>query len=165
MTADQSLTQAAGLVILRYDESGWRLIALRQYRNWDLPKGLADSGENLLDAAKREATEETGLDRFEFPWGFDYRDTEPYKAGRMLKTVRVFLAHAPAGDAYLPVSAELGRPEHHELRWVDFAAARALLPARFHPMLDWAEVTTARAAASPAMRPSVTAASNPLPDK
>jgi len=38
----------------------------------------------------------------------------------------------------LPVSPELGRPEHHEFRWTGWDEARALLPARLLPILDWA---------------------------
>jgi hypothetical protein len=38
----------------------------------------------------------------------------------------------------LPVSPELGRPEHHEYRWVTYEEARSLLPLRLLPILEWA---------------------------
>jgi 8-oxo-dGTP pyrophosphatase MutT (NUDIX family) len=39
-----------------------RLVLVRQHANsWSLPKGGVESGENVLDAAKREIWEETGI--------------------------------------------------------------------------------------------------------
>jgi bis(5'-nucleosidyl)-tetraphosphatase len=39
------------------------------------------------------------------------------------------------------VSPELGRPEHHEYRWVSFDEAEDLLPPRLAIVLDWAKKT------------------------
>jgi len=41
----------------------------------------------------------------------------------------------------LPVSKELGRPEHHEYRWVTFDEAEDLLAPRLAIVLDWARRT------------------------
>lgn len=78
---------------------------------------------------------ETGLSVLELRWGEGYLETEPYGHG---KIARFYLAFSPSGDVSLPISAELGRPEHHEYRWVTFAEARQLLPSRFEPILEWA---------------------------
>ena len=51
---------------------------------------------------------------------------------------RYFLAETDKGVIELPVSAELGRPEHHEWRWVSFDEAEELLPPRLGVILDWA---------------------------
>ncbi len=37
----------------------------------------------------------------------------------------------------LPVSPELGRPEHEEWRWVDLDKAMRMLPPRLHPVVEW----------------------------
>lgn len=114
---------------------GWRVLILRAYRNWDFPKGLLDPGESPLAAALRETREETGLANLLFNWGYGFTDTEPYAVG---KVVRYFLAESPVGEVVLPVSAELGRPEHNEFRWVAPDDAAALLPARLVTVLRWA---------------------------
>lgn len=126
---------AAGMVVVRRGGAGWRCLLLRAYRNWDFPKGLVEPGEAPWAAALREVAEETGLTALRFPFGEEGRDTEPYAGG---KVARYFLAEAPAGEVHLPVSAELGRPEHHEFRWTDWDGAAALLPPRLQPVLAWA---------------------------
>ncbi|MFJ4290727.1 NUDIX domain-containing protein [Cupriavidus sp. NPDC089707] len=127
--------RSAGLVVMRQFDGQWRCLVLRAYRNWDFPKGQPEPGEELLQAALRETTEETGLSELELSWGEAYRETEPYSKG---KVARLYLALSRQGDVTLPVSAELGRPEHHEFRWVPLDEALALLPPRFWPILSWA---------------------------
>ncbi len=128
--------RSAGLVVMRQFDDQWRCLVLRAYRNWDFPKGLPEPGEELLHAAMRETTEETGLSELELPWGEDYRETEPYSRG---KVARLYLALSNQGDVSLPVNAELGRPEHHEFRWASFDRAQELLPPRVWPILQWAQ--------------------------
>ena len=119
-----------------------RYLVLRAYRNWDFPKGLVAPDESPRAAATREVKEETGLDGLEFPWGDACCETEPYARG---KRARYYVAESPAGDVRLPVNPELGRPEHQELRWLDYAEARALLVPRLQRVLDWAAgIVTAR---------------------
>ena len=108
---------------------------LRCYRNWDFPKGMIEAGEKPLDAALREAREETTLDDLVLRWGEEFRETAPYAGG---KVARYYVAESPGGLVDLPVSAELGRPEHHEFRWVDREEARRLLQPRLREIFAWA---------------------------
>jgi len=126
--------RSAGVVVVRPHGAGWRYLVLRAFRNWDFPKGLVEPGEDAIEAAEREVLEETSLDALDFRWGRDFRETEAYARG---KVARYYVALSPAGDVRLPVSAELGRPEHHEFRWVTRAEAGRLLPPRLQPILDW----------------------------
>ena len=129
------MKRSAGVVVVRPGEGGWRYLVLRAYRNWDFPKGLVEGDEPPLAAALREAREEASLDALELRWGEAHGETEPYAGG---KVARYYVALSPGGDVRLPVSAELGRPEHHEYRWTSYAEARRLLPPRLQPILDWA---------------------------
>jgi len=126
---------AAGAVVVRPAGREWRYLVLRAYRNWDFPKGLVEPDEAPLATALREVREETSLESLELPWGEVFRETEPYAGG---KVARYYVALSSDGDVRLPVSPELGRPEHHEYRWASYAEARRLLPPRLHAILDWA---------------------------
>jgi 8-oxo-dGTP pyrophosphatase MutT (NUDIX family) len=130
--------RAAGAVVFRRSERGIRVLILRAYNNWDFPKGLIEPGEDALAAAKREVEEETGLAGLEYPFGDEFKETLPY-AGR--KVARYYLAETGEVELELPVSPELGRPEHHEYRWVSFDEAEDLLPPRLAIVLEWARKT------------------------
>ena len=131
-------TRAAGAVVFRRSDKGIRLLVLRAYKNWDFPKGMLEPGEDALAAARREVREETGLADLDYPFGDAFRETAPYATD---KIARYYLAQAYVEKIVLPVSPELGRPEHHEYRWVSFDEAEDLLPPRLAPVLDWAKKT------------------------
>ena len=132
--------RAAGAVVFRRTAQGARFLVLRAYANWDFPKGGVEPGESELEAARREVAEETGLVELEFPFGEAYRETLPYANG---KVARYYLAETDQAEITLPVSPELGRPEHHEWRWVSYDEAEDLLPPRLSRVLDWARDTIA----------------------
>jgi 8-oxo-dGTP pyrophosphatase MutT (NUDIX family) len=111
-------------------------LLLRAYRNWDFPKGRIEPGETPLIAARRETAEETGLSGLDFPWGEVYVEVGPY--GTRRKIARYYLAATDRASVRLPISPELGRPEHHEWRWVNANEAARLLPPRLQPVLAWA---------------------------
>jgi 8-oxo-dGTP pyrophosphatase MutT (NUDIX family) len=113
---------------------------LRAYRNWDFPKGRVEPGEDPLAAARREVREETLIEDLQFNWGEGYQETGPYGPG---KIARYYLAATPTEKVTLPVSPELGRPEHDEWRWVNPEAALALASARLRPVVRWAAATVA----------------------
>ena len=121
---------------MRRRDGRWQCLVLRAYRNWGFPKGLVEPGEEPLAAALREVTEETSLRDLALPWGDGWRETPPYAGG---KVARYYLAQSAEGTVVLPVSPELGRPEHHEFRWLELDAAAPLLPPRLEPVLRWAQ--------------------------
>ena len=86
----------------------------------------------LFAAARRELIEETGLAGAEFPFGEVYVETDPY--GRN-KVARYYIGRVKHVPITLPVSAELGRPEHHEARWVTFEEGCGLLNDRVEAVL------------------------------
>jgi len=138
--SEKKQIRAAGAVVFRRTPGGIRLLVLRAYNNWDFPKGLVESGEDQLSAAKREVKEETGLTDVDYPFGDEFRETVPYAAN---KIARYYLAETGEHEIELPVSTALGRPEHHEFRWVSLEEAEELLPPRLTVILDWVRKTLA----------------------
>lgn len=126
---------SADVIVVRWISDNPHYLLLRAYNYWDFPKGEVAPDEEPLQTAKREVEEETNLDDLEFRWGHDYQETPPYRGG---KVARYYLAESPRGQVSLPVSPELGRPEHHEFRWLNYNTARERLNERLKPILDWA---------------------------
>ena len=135
---DKKQIRSAGAVVFRRTERGIRLLVLRAYKNWDFPKGVVENAEDMLSAAKREVKEETGLTDVDYPFGEDHKETVPYANN---KVARYYLAETEQHAIELPISTALGRPEHHEYRWVSFEEAEDLLPPRLAVVLDWAKHT------------------------
>jgi 8-oxo-dGTP pyrophosphatase MutT (NUDIX family) len=127
---------SAGVVVLRRVDQGWRVLLLRVYNYWDFPKGLVEAGEEALATARREVREETGIEDLEFRWGEIHTDTAPYSRN---KVARYFLAVTVSEQVVLPINPEIGKPEHHEWRWLSFDDALTLVPDRLVPVLNWAE--------------------------
>jgi 8-oxo-dGTP pyrophosphatase MutT (NUDIX family) len=138
---------SAGVVVVRQSPRARRFLLLRAFRHWDFPKGSVEPGEDPLAAAIREVEEESGLTDLAFRWGPLHLETGPYARG---KIARYYVAESRAGEVTLRISPELGRPEHHEFRWLDYSAARALLVPRLQWILDWARSVTEGAPGSPA---------------
>jgi 8-oxo-dGTP pyrophosphatase MutT (NUDIX family) len=132
---------SAGVVVVRQSPHGWLYLMLRAYRNWDFPKGLVEPGEEPLAAARREVAEETGIEHLCFRWGEAYAETPPYGHN---KIARYYIAETGTEQVKLLATEELGRPEHHEWRWLSHAEALALASPRLRAILGWAPEVIAR---------------------
>jgi bis(5'-nucleosidyl)-tetraphosphatase len=126
---------SAGLVVVRITPQGPLILMLRAYRNWDFPKGTVEPGEEPLAAAIRETAEESGITDLAFDWGTEYFETGPYSGN---KIARYYLARTRSERVVLGVNPLLRRPEHHEYRWVDIAAALMLAAPRVKSVIGWA---------------------------
>jgi bis(5'-nucleosidyl)-tetraphosphatase len=126
---------SSGVVVVSVLERKLKFLLLRAYRNWDFPKGLVEPGESPIDAAVREVREETTLDDISFDWGMVFMDTGPYNKG---KIARYYIARSKETHIELPVNPDLGAPEHHEARWVDYDRALTMVSPRLQPVVRWA---------------------------
>ncbi|GAB4508015.1 MAG: hypothetical protein Tsb0026_05710 [Sulfuricaulis sp.] len=127
-------TLSAGVVIIRRFDDQYRYLLLRAGAYWDFSKGMVEPGEDPLAAAIREVEEETTLIQLDFRWGHAFTETEPYGKN---KIARYYVAESPTGEVFLPVTEELGHPEHDEFRWLEYDAARGLLVPRVLAVLEW----------------------------
>lgn len=129
---------SCGVILLhRPERKSWRYLLLRAFNYWDFPKGMCEPGETPLAAAIREVREETTITELDFRWGEVFRETPPYNHGA--KVARYYIACTGCTHVELPVSPELGRPEHSEYRWVRRDEAWELLTPRVRAVLRWSD--------------------------
>lgn len=134
------MTLSAGIIVLHRAHDETRYLLLRAYRNWDFPKGMVEPDESPLMAAQRELREETGIDAAQLCWGDVFYETPPYAKA---KIARYYLAATNTTAVTLGINPQLGRPEHHEYRWLTYDAAMPLLVPRLQFALTWAnEIVT-----------------------
>src|SRR5271169_4372768 len=138
MTGPYPYRLSAGVVVVHGVQEQAQVLLLRAYKNWDFPKGMVEPGEAPLDAALREVREETTLENLAFDWGTNFLETGPYNNG---KYARYYLASSMQTEVSLPINPEIGRPEHHEARWVSFDEALSMVAPRLTPVVRWAQST------------------------
>ena len=126
---------SAGVVPVRETAQGPRFLLLRCYDYWDFPKGEVEPGEDPLAAALRELEEETDITGPELPWGTGYYETPSYGRG---KVARYYLGRTDTEEVRMGINPDLGRPEHHEYRWVSARQGLELLNGRVAAALNWA---------------------------
>jgi len=112
-----SIVQAAGIVILARTKPV-SVLLLKHKNRWDLPKGHADSGEDLRQTALRETEEETGIvaARIELDDSFQYvteYDVIGNKRGDYRKQVTYFLG-------FIESQCEITLTEHLGYQWLDW---------------------------------------------
>jgi bis(5'-nucleosidyl)-tetraphosphatase len=129
---------SAGIVPVKVIDGKYKFLLLRAYTNWDFPKGKLEANEDAFDAALRETEEETTLSKedLNFRWGRISKKSDPYKRGT--KFAIYFIAEPNKTEIELPISPELGKPEHNEYKWVDYKEAEQLVNKRIKKILDWA---------------------------
>jgi 8-oxo-dGTP pyrophosphatase MutT (NUDIX family) len=136
MSGTPDVILSAGVVVVSRRLGGLHYLLLRVHNYWDFPKGIVEPGEAPLAGAIREVREETTLDDLVLRWGQEYRETPVYRNN---KIARYYVAESQRLDVDLPITEELGHPEHDEFRWLTYTAARQYLNDRVQPVLDWAD--------------------------
>ena len=129
---------SSGTVVVREEANEWKYLFLRAYRNWDFPKGIVEPSEDPLETAKREVREETGITDLNFPWGEVFKETAPYYSGGK-KIARYYIAETRESAVTFSINPELGKPEHHEYRWLTYDQIIRLASKRLLAIIGWAE--------------------------
>jgi 8-oxo-dGTP pyrophosphatase MutT (NUDIX family) len=135
------LALSAGIVIVRKEDQDWKFLFLRAYRNWDFPKGMVEPGEDPLESAIRETKEEAGISDLNFKWGHVFKETKPYPGpfNRKKKIARYYIAETSQVKVTFAINPDLGKPEHHEYRWLSYEELIKLSPERLLRIIEWAK--------------------------
>jgi len=109
-------THSAGGVVL--NRKGQVLVVNQRGRSWSLPKGHLEEGEEVLDGARREIYEESGLKDLKFVKLLGSYERmrigkDGGEDGAELKKLTFFLFEA-ASETLKPID-----PDNPEARWVD----------------------------------------------
>lgn len=109
-------TYSGGGVVI--DTRGKVLIVSQHGRSWSLPKGHAESEENILEAAKREIYEETGITQLHLikelgTYERPKLDSENKDDQEELKVITIFLFTTTQEHL------EPHDPENPKARWVE----------------------------------------------
>lgn len=119
------VVRSAGIIFFRETPVGRKYLVIRSAREipkrgefWDFPKGELEKGEKGIDAARREAKEEVGIEKFTIlP---EFKETVRYftrKHGKpILKFVVLFIARAAMGKVELSW-------EHDKYEWLSYKDA------------------------------------------
>lgn len=129
--------------MLRWTRRGWQYLTLvttmmtrEGERKLDFPKGHVESGEDWLDAAIRETSEEAGIDEksLNFAWGDVHIDC--VKPG---KTCRIFMAWSGSRPEIRRNPAS-GIYEHIGWKWLSLEGDREeeLIHPYIRPAVGWA---------------------------
>jgi predicted NUDIX family NTP pyrophosphohydrolase len=125
------MKQSAGVLLYRMSDGGLEVLLVHPSGNynrhapWSIPKGLADVGEQLEQAACRETIEETGV----VPEALVPLGSVVLTKSR--KQIHCFAGPAPTGAAPHPATWEVDRAE-----FVALPDARKLLHPEQVPLLD-----------------------------
>jgi 8-oxo-dGTP pyrophosphatase MutT (NUDIX family) len=114
---------AAGAVVVEPKARRYLLLHEPAEERWCFPKGHVEPGETLLEAARREVSEECGLTDLDFREELGevaYRFYQPRRGRNVFKTSVYFLAFAIKTETTLESTFD-------EARWESAPAAERLL--------------------------------------
>jgi predicted NUDIX family NTP pyrophosphohydrolase len=128
------MKDSAGVLLFRRESDEWQVLLVHPSGNynrnkpWSIPKGLAEPGETLEQAARREAAEETGI----VAGPLVLLSSIVYRKSR--KRVHAFAGPAPAGSVAHCASWEVDCAE-----FVSLEKARRLIHPDQVPLIDQLE--------------------------
>jgi len=116
MNPERKVTSSAGGVVL--NRKGQVLVVSQRGRSWSLPKGHIETGEDALEAARREIYEETGLQELKYRKALGAYERarigqDGGENGSEWKKLTFFLFETEE-EALKPVDSDIP-----EARWVD----------------------------------------------
>jgi uncharacterized membrane protein (UPF0127 family)/ADP-ribose pyrophosphatase YjhB (NUDIX family) len=137
MSFNNTPVQSSGLIILDHSHKTPRVLCvLSGFKQWDFPKGHQEKNETLVETAKREVAEETGLIPEDYRLTGEQAPPITYKSGNKLKTATYFIAERITNThPTLPIDPKLGYSENIDWRWFEVSQLSNVMPKRFDPIL------------------------------
>ena len=119
----------AGVVVVRKFDDEYKVLGLRLFGKYDLPKGKIEDDEDAITAAIRETEEEASITDLKFNWGMETYQTGP---------VTIFLAET-LQDPKVIKNPESGIFEHHGTKWLTWKEAESCLYVYLRGAIPWAK--------------------------
>lgn len=119
----------AGVVVVRKFDDEYKVLGLRLFGRYDLPKGKIEDDEDAITAAIRETEEEASISDLKFNWGFETYQTGP---------ITIFLAET-CQDPKIIKNPESGIFEHHGTKWLTWEEAETSLYVYLRASIPWAK--------------------------
>lgn len=129
--AEHKNIDAAGGIVVQED----KLLFIKRFGKWDLPKGKLEKGEQIENAALREVEEECGVNQLQLTkFIATTYHTYAYQGGRALKHSHWYEMQTPFEGVLLPQTEEgitevrwISRAELEEVFGNTYASISALL--------------------------------------
>lgn len=145
------MKHSAGIILIRKDKNKPKVLLGHSFsgkvpnlydKKWTIPKGKIEFNETLLEAAKREFKEETGLTLNKNYYIFGQENyinypilTTKYKTksgnGKEFKILSVFLAfdflNISKDYEFKSILDKNGNPELDDFKWVDLEIAKSVV--------------------------------------
>lgn len=127
---------AAGFLLFAREQPP-KFLLMRHKNRWDLPKGHAEPGEDILTTALRETQEESGVPAKDIEVDPDFQFIIEYcvngvRRGTYEKRVTYFIG-------YLPKTRDIELTEHSDYRWWNWPT-EAIQSQTIDPLLNAAKI-------------------------
>jgi len=126
-----NLPDGAGVVVVKRIDEEWKVLGLRLYGKYDIPKGGIEEGEDTFSTALRETLEEADISELNFRWG-----KEP-KLISGKANITVYIAETTQ-DPAVKKNPHTGVFEHHAAAWVDWDFMENRVYDYLKPAILWA---------------------------
>ena len=118
----------AGIVVVKKFDDEYKILGLRLFGKYDLPKGKIEENEGAMEAAIRETEEEASITDLHFNWG-----EVAYQSG----PITIYLAET-SQDGAVKRNPETGIFEHHGVKWLTWEEAENSLYSYLKGAATWA---------------------------
>jgi len=127
----KKLPDGAGVVVVKKIDEDWKVLALRLYGRYDIPKGGIEDGEDPFSTAIRETEEESSITDLSFKWG----KTPTVISGKA--NITVYVAETEQ-DPAVKKNPHTGIFEHHGAEWIDWDLMEERVYGYLKPAIVWA---------------------------